>query len=282
MAGCLDRYVCEVALKVGNAIVAIAGLFLLGCGLYLQFGGVNATDNLLEFVKLGDMKAFRILASFPIWVAVFGGVVFILALVCFLCTGSKISKPFYCCYSTFLIFVAVAIAFVVIVLRLAANTIESNHFQEVELLGYDFTDKFQLLWMKGVIEDTESICQLQEVVECSGFYNYQCQVPPSNFTQEEVLTHCPAQHKIYFTTSSLTTNIDNATLAEVDEKAGWSVSNCLEDEREFVSMGCLSTLAELLYRMGNALFIPGLIIAGYLLVLSLIASYLTCCSLCCV
>jgi len=47
-----------------------------------------------------------------------------------------------------------------------------------------------------------------------------------------------------------------------------------------VALGCLSTFAEILYQLGNTLFIPGLVIGSYCLALSLISSYLTCCTLC--
>ena len=66
------------------------------------------------------------------------------------------------------------------------------------------------------------------------------------------------------------------------ERRGWSDVLSLSLSLSFgsVALGCLSTFAEILYQLGNTLFIPGLVIGSYCLALSLISSYLTCCTLC--
>ena len=283
MVCCLDRVACECVLKIMNAIAGMAGLFILGCGLYLEFGGVDSEDKLLEFLKLNDIDAvFNVVARFPIWIMVVGSAIFLLALISFFCTGSKCSKAFYCFYSSVLMVCAIAIFFVVIVLRVAANTVESSDYQQITILGFNLNEKIQVLWMKGVVDDTKSICELQEVVQCSGFYDLQCKVPPTNYTQSEILSSCPAQYQIYQTTGQLTdpSTVTNSTLAPINDKAGWNVGECLANETQNVDFGCLRTLAEILYQVGKVLFIPGLIIGSYILVLSLLASYLQCCTCC--
>ena len=56
MVCCIDKVVCEWLLRIGNALAAVAGLFLLACGLYLEFGGVESESKLLEFLKLQDIQ----------------------------------------------------------------------------------------------------------------------------------------------------------------------------------------------------------------------------------
>jgi hypothetical protein len=264
-----------------NAIAGLAGLFVLGCGLYLEFGGVDSESKLLEFLKLNDIDAiFNVVVRFPIWIMVLGTAVFLLALVSFFCTGSKCSKCFYVFYSSALLVCAIVIFFVCVVLRIAANTVEESDYQQITILGFNLNEKISVLWMKGVVDDTESICELQEVVQCSGFYDSQCKVPPTNYSQSEVLSSCPAQYTIFGYTGQLTdpSTVTNSTLAPINDQAGWNVAECLANETRYLDFGCLRTLAEILYQVGKVLFIPGLVIGSYILVLSLLASYLQCCT----
>ena len=39
MVCCCDAIICMLLFRIANGIAAVAGLGLLGCGLYLQFGG---------------------------------------------------------------------------------------------------------------------------------------------------------------------------------------------------------------------------------------------------
>jgi len=284
MVCCIDRIFCETILKIGNALAALVGLFLIACGLYLEFGPVDASSKLLEFLKLQNIEqVYNVVARFQIWVIVLGAVIFVLALFTFFCTGSNLAKVYYCIYSPVLMLLSLLIFFAVGVLYVAAKSTESNDYQKISILGYSLTDKFQALWVKGVVQDTETICELEEVVQCSGFYDAQCIVPPTgSVTQQEVITHCPAQYQIFEGTGSIQSpsTISNDTLQDISKDVGWNVSKCLYYETENVNYGCLRTLAMILYQVGTVLFIPGLVIASYILLLSLASSYLTCCALC--
>ncbi|QDZ23441.1 hypothetical protein HOP50_10g59800 [Chloropicon primus] len=283
MVCCIDKFCCEWILRVLNLIAALAGLFLLGCGLYLEFGGATSSSELLEFLKLHDIQeVFRVAARYPIWMIVLGAVIFVVALVSVFCTGASCSNCYYCVYSPVLMLCSAAIIFGAVILHLAAKTTASSDFQEIKILGYDLNERLVLLWAQGVMEDTQTMCELQEVVQCSGFYDGQCLVPPTNFTEVQVITGCPAQRELHKATGSLQTpsTITNQTMEAISEEVGYNVGKCLYYETSNVEFGCLRTLAEILYQVGNVLFIPGLVIGGYCFVLSLVASYLTCCTLC--
>ncbi|WZN60212.1 hypothetical protein HKI87_02g17410 [Chloropicon roscoffensis] len=284
MVCCIDKVVCEWLLRIGNALAAVAGLFLLACGLYLEFGGVESESKLLEFLKLQDIQqVYTVVARFPIWMMVVGSVIATFCIVAVFCTGASCSKCWYCFYSPVLLLCSVAIIFGVVVLNLSARTIESSDGQVIEILGYNLNGQLEVLWAKGILDDRETLCQLQEVVGCSGFYNEQCRVPPTgDFSQAQVVAGCPAQAELFNATGSLQTpaTVTNETLSEISSAAGYNVGKCLYYETENVALGCLSTFAEILYQLGNTLFIPGLVIGSYCLALSLISSYLTCCTLC--
>merc|ERR1711977_487199 len=281
MVCCIDKVLCEVLLRIGNGVAALAGLFLLGCGLYLEFGGLDASSELMGFLKLHDIEqVYAVVARFPIWMMVLGSVIFVLAVVSIFCTGSSCSNCFYC---PLLMLCAGVIIFGAVVLNLAAKAIETSDYQEIKILGYKLNDKLEMLWVKGVLDDTKTLCELQEVVQCSGFYDYQCVVPlTGNFTQTEVLSGCPAQAELYQATSALQTpsTVNNQTLRAISDEVGYNVAKCLYYETDNVDFGCLRTLAEIMHQVGQVLFIPGLVIGGYCFLLSLIASYLTCCTLC--
>merc|ERR1712118_407059 len=188
MVCCIDRIFCETILKIGNALAALVGLFLIACGLYLEFGPVDASSKLLEFLNLQNIEqVYNVVARFQIWVIVLGAVIFVLALFTFFCAGSNLAKVYYCIYSP-------------------------------------------------VLEGPGSI-----------------QSPST---------------------------ISNDTLQDISKDVGWNVSKCLYYETENVNYGCLRTLAMILYQVGTVLFIPGLVIASYILLLSLASSYLTCCAMC--
>merc|ERR1712010_1122 len=217
----------------------------------------------------------------PIWICIIGAVIFVLAAVSICIVSTPCGKCYLCLYSPILMILSIAILFGTIVLYLASRTIKSSDFQEVTILGYELTDKMEGLWIKGVIDDTAAMCELQEVVQCSGFYDDQCLVPPTgNFTQAQVLAACPARSQIFKSTGQFGGTTDNATLSEISASAGYDVGVCLESEVENEAVGCLRSLSEILYQLGNVLFIPGLVLGGYFLVLSLISSYMTCCTLC--
>ena len=117
--------------------------------------------------------------GFPIWMMVVGSVIATFCIVAVFCTGASCSKCWYCFYSPVLLICSVAIIFGVVVLNLSARTIESSDGQVIEILGYNLNGQLEVLWAKGILDDRETLCQLQEVVGCSGFYNEQCRVPPT-------------------------------------------------------------------------------------------------------
>lgn len=282
MVCCCDAIICMLLFRIANGIAAVAGLGLLGCGLYLQFGGTSASSDLLEFLRLQEVEEiYKIVARYPIWICVVGAAIFVLAAVSICVVSTPCGKCYLCLYSPILMILSIAILFGTIVLYLASRTIKSSDFQEVTILGYELTDKMEGLWIKGVIDDTAAMCELQEVVQCSGFYDDQCVVPPTgNFTQAQVLAACPARSQIFKSTGQFGGTTDNATLSEISASAGYDVGACLESEVQNEAVGCLRSLSEILYQLGNVLFIPGLVLGGYFLVLSLISSYMTCCTLC--
>ncbi len=97
MVCCCDRKVCEWLLRIGNAMAALLGLLLLGCGLYLVFGPVTASNNLLEFLKLDKVpQSYGLLTRFPIVVVCIGAAIFLLSAITFCITGTscaKVSRP---------------------------------------------------------------------------------------------------------------------------------------------------------------------------------------------
>ena len=104
-----------------------------------------------------------------------------------------------------------------------------------------------------------------------------------NFNTEWLSTQSSAQHELFPFTSNLIVSanqFDNTTIQFLNEDVGWDIGSCLAKELKNVESGCLSSLAKILYQIGKVLFIPGLIIAGYIGALSLICTYLTCCTLC--
>lgn len=282
MVCCIDRKFCELLLKIGNALGALAGLALVAGGLYIEFGGADATDNLIGFLKLSSVEGtLRLATTFPIWIAVIGGVVFLLASISFCCTGSKLAKPFYCVYSTLLTLAAIAVIGVAVALKLAASGIESSDYQSVSVFGYDLTEKLQLLWVQQTVENTENVCSFEVVVGCSGFYNDQCGLPAQTSTNtQDILVHCPAQNEIFKTLGDLSPAFNNGTLFGVNDSSGWGVTECLDTELSNADTGCLASIAKLVYEAGTNLFIPLLVIGGYLALLSSFATYLTCCTLC--
>lgn len=123
MVCCIDRIFCETILKIGNALAALVGLFLIACGLYLEFGPVDASSKLLEFLKLQNIEqVYNVVARFQIWVIVLGAVIFVLALFTFFCTGSNLAKVYYCIYSPVLMLLSLLIFFAVGVLYVAAKS----------------------------------------------------------------------------------------------------------------------------------------------------------------
>jgi len=282
MVCCCDRKLCEWLLRIGNALAALLGLLLLGCGLYLMFGPVNASNNLLEFLKLEQVpQSYALLTRFPIVVVCIGAAIFLLSAITFCVTGTSCGKCYYCVYSPLLMILSIAIAFAVVVLYLASKTIEGSDYQEIKILGFNLTPQLELLWTKGVVDDTETMCELQEVVQCSGYYDDQCVVPPGgNFTVQDVVTGCPAQFVLANSTGAPQppSAVTNATLEALGDQVGWDVEKCYYEEQKTLSFGCLRTFAEILYEVGNILFIPGLVIACYVFLLSAIASYLNCCT----
>lgn len=115
---------------------------------------------------------------------VVGSVIATFCIVAVFCTGASCSKCWYCFYSPVLLLCSVAIIFGVVVLNLSARTIESSDGQVIEILGYNINGQLEVLWAKGILDNRETLCQLQEVVGCSGFYNEQCRVPPTgDFSQ---------------------------------------------------------------------------------------------------
>lgn len=65
MVCCADRLVCELVLKIGNAIAGLAGLFLLAVGLYLEFGGKFELEPMLDLstISYSHSASFLIYSS---------------------------------------------------------------------------------------------------------------------------------------------------------------------------------------------------------------------------
>ena len=169
-------------------------------------------------------------------------------------------------------------------IRLLTRAIcRGSDYQRVEILGQDLTSLFQDLWKKSVVTDTKEVCELQDIVQCSGFFDSQC-VVPSRLTTEQIIAHCPAQYAMYKSTGDIVVYpspaVTNDTLKAASEQEGFSVGDCLEDETEYAERGCFQTLARILEDFAETLFIPGIVLACYFFLLAFVASYLTCCTLC--
>jgi len=283
MVCCVDRALCQVALRVLSGGLAAVGLALVGLAAWAAvLGG--------EVAGLGELATVRAAARYPLWVALVGAVVFLFGLVSALCVGRKVAKGFYCVFVPAMAAAALALATLLVGLRLAASSLSEapggGGEPHLVFFGHDLTPQLERQWEDLVQTNPQKACSFETSFRCAGFRSGDCAgaVPgsggaPDAEALEALYARCPGRSEAADRVAAFGGRAQGGGGLDPFE-SDWDVRRCLRAEALYASDGCFRLAADLVQEWGTILFIPGLCAAGYILLMALVAMYLTCCTCC--
>ena len=171
MVCCVDRQLCQVALRVLSGGLALVGLALVGLAAWAAvLGG--------EVAGLGGLATVRHAARYPLWVALVGGVAFVFGLASALCVGSKAAKCFYCAFVPTMTAAALALATLLVGLHLAAAGLRAppgdGGDPRLVFFGQDLTPRLEVAWEDLVASNPQKACSFETSFRCAGFSGGDC------------------------------------------------------------------------------------------------------------
>ena len=272
------REFLEWSFRALNALVCAFFLGMLAVGIHLEVRGIDASYELLHALGLANFDKTWLL--FAQWPAIFigaGAIGFLLSLATVLATGwGDCSNAYYTAYSLILVLLSACAFTVVTILHLSARSTEQSNHEKISILGHDITMYLEILWVKLVADKPENVCEFEGVMKCSGFKNYQCDPGNETIPVHTVVGGCPGQKLVMEATGSTQAlpSLDEVALENVTAQVGFDVGACLRTEAENLHHGCLFVLTEVIQQLGKELFVPGLFVASYTLILSILAAVL--------
>jgi len=286
MVCCVDRQLCQVALRVLSGGLALVGLALVGLAAWAAvLGG--------EVAGLGGLATVRHAARYPLWVALVGGVAFVFGLASALCVGSKAAKCFYCAFVPTMTAAALALATLLVGLHLAAAGLRAppgdGGDPRLVFFGQDLTPRLEGAWEDLVASNPQKACSFETSFRCAGFSGGDCAAGGWSGAAldaealDAVYARCPGRREAggrvtAFMGEQLRTGEEGSAVGHASSP--WDIRACLRAEVQYAADGCFRLAADLVEEWGTVLFIPGLCAAGYILLMAVVAAYLTCCTCC--
>ena len=297
MVCCVDRQLCQVALRVLSGGLALVGLALVGLAAWAAvLGG--------EVAGLGALATVRHAARYPLWVALVGGAAFAFGLASALCVGRKAAKCFYCAFVPAMAAAALALATLLVGLHLAAAGLRAppppgGGDPRLVFFGQDLTPRLEGAWEDLVAADPQKACAFETSFRCAGFSGGDCGAGASSAAaldaeaRDALYARCPGSREAGVRVTAFARATAEGALqaggaggggggpSAVDHLASpWDVRACLRAEVQYAADGCYRLATDLVEEWGTVLFVPGLCAAGYILLMALVAAYLTCCTCC--